>query len=222
MNKTTLTHRFTKGLHLFFVATLLAGLALSVAPPQVAHAATYVVDRFDDNAGATACTGGANDCSLRGAITAANAAAGADTITLPAGTYTLSIGGTGDDTNATGDLDITDDLTINGVGEDTTFIDGGGIDRVLHIVGDQTVVINDVTIRNGKTDDGADGNDGTNGGNGGDGDHGEDGGGIYNEGDLTLNDSTVSNNTTGIGGNGGQGGDCSSDYCSGGVGGWGG
>ena len=65
------------------------------------------------------------DCSLREAIGAANALAGADTITVPAGTYTLSIAGTGEDANATGDLDISDDLTING----TTFtiIDGGAL-----------------------------------------------------------------------------------------------
>ncbi len=46
-----------------------------------ANAATYVVDRADDVAGATACTAAANDCSLRGAILNANAnGAGADII----------------------------------------------------------------------------------------------------------------------------------------------
>lgn len=45
------------------------------------HAATYIVDRADDIAGATACTAAANDCSLRGAIINANAnGAGADII----------------------------------------------------------------------------------------------------------------------------------------------
>ena len=52
------------------------------------------------------------DCSLREAIVAANAAGGADTITLPAGTYTLVIAGMGEDASATGDLDITDQLII--------------------------------------------------------------------------------------------------------------
>jgi hypothetical protein len=48
---------------------------------STANAATYVVDRADDVAGATACTAAANDCSLRGAIINANAnGAGADTI----------------------------------------------------------------------------------------------------------------------------------------------
>lgn len=43
---------------------------LAVATP--AFATTYTVDRSDDSATATACTTAANDCSLRGAITAAN------------------------------------------------------------------------------------------------------------------------------------------------------
>src|SRR6516165_10315062 len=49
-----------------------------------------------------------------GAITAANANPGADTVVLSAGTYTLAIPGTGEDANATGDLDLTDDLTLQG------------------------------------------------------------------------------------------------------------
>src|ERR1039457_2976318 len=60
--------------------------------------------------------------SLRGAILAANANAGADTITLPAGTYTLTLansGGLNEDACLTGDLDVTDSLTINGAGAAT-------------------------------------------------------------------------------------------------------
>jgi hypothetical protein len=193
MNKTILRHRFAKGLRVFFTATLLAGLALSVMPMPVAYAATYEVDRFDDDAGATACTAAANDCSLRGAITAANGNPGADVITLPAGTYTLTIAGAGEDANATGDLDITDDLTINGADEATTIIDGNQLDRVLHVMGEKTVVINDVTIRNGRTADGAD-DAGCGAGR-----DGGDGGGIYNSGDLTLNRCTVKENATGNG-----------------------
>lgn len=39
MNKTKLTHRFVRGLHLFVFAALLAGLALGVAPVSVARVA---------------------------------------------------------------------------------------------------------------------------------------------------------------------------------------
>src|SRR3954471_22305338 len=73
----------------------------------------------------------ANDgrCSLREAVRSANldaapfnsageCAAGnlADTINLPAGTFTLSIAGPPDDDAQTGDLDILATLTINGAG----------------------------------------------------------------------------------------------------------
>src|SRR5207248_1366560 len=99
------------------------------------------------------------DCSLREAIQAANtdsaidactAGAGADTITVPAGTYTLSVAGIGEDANATGDLDITGMLIINGAGSSSTIVDGGAIDRVFD-VHPTTVQINGITIRNGDT-----------------------------------------------------------------------
>jgi hypothetical protein len=53
---------------------------------SAAQAATFVVDRADDVAGANACTAAANDCSLRGAISSANAnGAGSDTINFNVG-----------------------------------------------------------------------------------------------------------------------------------------
>ena len=90
----------------FLLAALLAA-SLLVAKP--AHASTtFTVDRNDDPDPATAkaCTEAPSDCSLRGAIVTANAATGADTITLPAGTYTLTRAGANEDAASTGDLDI--------------------------------------------------------------------------------------------------------------------
>src|SRR5215213_6013640 len=55
-------------------------------------ASTLTVDRTDDTAAATACTAAPNDCSLRGAIIAANADAGVMPVTIdlqPATTYNL-------------------------------------------------------------------------------------------------------------------------------------
>ena len=83
---------------------------------QHAQAATFTVTKTaDTNDGF--CDA---DCSLREAIIATNALPGADTITVPAGTYTLSIAGTFEDAAATGDLDITDELTFSGAGADTS------------------------------------------------------------------------------------------------------
>ena len=61
---------------------------------------------------------------------------------------TLGITGPNEDAGATGDLDITDDLTVNGAGAGTTIIDGGALDRVFHVLSG-TVGISSVTIRNG-------------------------------------------------------------------------
>lgn len=132
-------------------------------------------------------------CSLREAIVNANndnqagstdclAGDGADVISLPAGTYTLAIPGIDEDAAATGDLDITDDLTIIGADRETVIIDGNGLDRVFHILPEAISEISNVTIENG---DG-----GT-----------SSGGGLRNVGTLTLTNSTVRNNVSN--GNGG-------------------
>jgi hypothetical protein len=97
------------------------------------------------------------DCSLREAIIAANASAGADVIVLGSGlTYTLSNGAPelpAALTEASGDLDIRDSLTINGNGSTVTAVGltGANVDRVFHIAGASVVVtINSLTIKGGK------------------------------------------------------------------------
>jgi len=138
------------------------------------YAANIVVNTSNDELNSD------GDCSPREAIQSANtntgidactAGSGTDAITLPAGTYILSLAGVGEDANATGDLDITSPLTISGAGAATTIIDGGGIDRVLEIRPGANAQINGVTIRNGNNS------------------------GVFNQGTLTLNGNTVSNNT---------------------------
>ena len=109
-------------------------------------------DSAASNPGDGVCDDGAGNCTLRAAIMEANSLAGPDTITLPAGILTLSIAGTGEDAAATGDLDITDDLTLNGAGQESTIIDGGTFDRVFDIlIGGSTVEIRGVTIKGGRT-----------------------------------------------------------------------
>ena len=101
--------------------------------------------------------------SLRGAISAANAnGVGADTITLPAGTYTLSLanaGGLNEDANATGDLDVNSSLTMLGSGAAGTIIQAGtntsnGIDKVFAFnpAGNSNldISVSGVTIRHGR------------------------------------------------------------------------
>ena len=88
-------------------------------------------------------------CTLRAAIMESNFVGGDNVITVPAGTYTLTLGPADDEVNAagatmeSGDLDIVDlslfslptltYVTFNGAGAGSTIIDGGGIDRVIEV-----------------------------------------------------------------------------------------
>ncbi len=65
---------------------------------------------------------------------AADARGGSNTINLPSGTYTLTIAGANEDASATGDLDITSNLTIKGAGSSNTIIDGNSLDRVIQVL----------------------------------------------------------------------------------------
>jgi CSLREA domain-containing protein len=143
-----------------FAATVAVALTTQV------HAASITVNTTNDELNTD------GDCSLREAIQSFStqsavdgcvAGAGNDTITLPAGTYTLAIPGSGEDGNATGDLDVgvasvvpvnPITLTIQGAGATTTVIDGGGLDRVLHLrYSTSTLILQDLTIRNGALTD---------------------------------------------------------------------
>src|SRR6266404_2793580 len=92
---------------------------LILPPPPT----TFDVDRTDDTAAATACTASPGDCSLRGAIIAANANGSGNPVVInlqPATTYNLTLtNATQENAAATGDLDITSSvhtLTIVGGG----------------------------------------------------------------------------------------------------------
>jgi hypothetical protein len=141
----------------------------------------------------TVCASGCNHTTIQAAI---NAAVAGDTISIGAGTYLEN-------------LTIAKNITLQGASAATTIIDGNNLGRVITI-NSGVVVINDVTIQNGKAIDGAAGA-GTGGGLA-----GQDGGGIMNQGTLTLSRSIVRNNRAG------NGGSCTGNYCTGGLAGNGG
>ena len=172
----------------------LAGLPLA-GPLPVARAATFTVntfylDRDDANPGDAVCDADAvaagHQCTLRAAISETNALPTADTITVPEGTITLTLAGAGEGENATGDLDITDDLTINGTGTSRPIVDGNELDRVLYIGPGAVVTINYLAIQNGRTPDGVASTANR-------------GGGILSHGIVTLNDVYIAHNETGDG-----------------------
>lgn len=147
------------------------------------------VDAVDDNPGDGVCHTAANTCTLRAAIQEANAWPGPDVIRLPANVYTLTITGADEEKAATGDLDISDDLSITGADKTTTIIDGNNSDRVFDIVSaDINVTISNVTVQNGQLASSS-----------------ETGAGINNRGLLTINDSVINQNkfSTVSGGGGG-------------------
>ncbi len=106
------------------------------------------------------------DCSLREAIDAANGAGGADIIAFAGGV-------TGTITLTLGQIDITDELTINGPGSGSLAISGNNSSRIFDIQDDTT--IRDLTLRDGDASDG---------------------GAISNNGNnLTIEDSVITNNS---------------------------
>ncbi len=127
---------------------------------------TFDVDRMDDTAAETACTAAPNDCSLRGAIIAANANLSADPVVInlqPATTYNLTLANaTQENAAATGDLDITTTLhsvTIAGGGS-STIIDAAGLtsgnmrDRAFQVTAPGvTLILQDLAIQNAQAAD---------------------------------------------------------------------
>ncbi|MGZ5329954.1 MAG: choice-of-anchor Q domain-containing protein [Solirubrobacterales bacterium] len=115
-----------------------AGLVLAAASP--AGAATFTVDVAADEPAVAPIDGAACDslagagtrCSLRAAIQEANGSPVTDTIILPrlGSDYELTVAGAGEDLAASGDLDVTAGVSIQGAGRPV--IDAGGLDRVLH------------------------------------------------------------------------------------------
>lgn len=121
-------------------------LVLAVAAAGAnAHAATFTVTKTTDTNDGLCNT----DCSLREAIIASNNNPGADTISIPAGSFVLTLAGTNEDNAATGDLDIRDNVTITGAGRTQTIIDGNQQDRIMEVFEGFTATIKNLAIKNG-------------------------------------------------------------------------
>ena len=118
-----------------------------------------------------------------------------------AGSGTKTFSGT---TTATGGITVSGSVTVTGDGSATTFVQAHANDaasatnRVFKVESGNTVTISNMTVRNGNATAG-------------------NGGGIYNEGALTVNNATISDNTA-IGYGGGidnrPGGDITIEKCT--------
>jgi CSLREA domain-containing protein len=143
------------------LAILIGLLTFSALASTPAHAAgpTFTVnspsDVVDANPGNGICDTGGGVCTLRAAVMEANHTAGGD-VTIRFGltgsvTYLLTIPPSGSDDETTGDLNIDVAMTIIGNGPSNTIIDGNGSvtnDRVIQ-TGSVTVSMTGLTIRNG-------------------------------------------------------------------------
>ena len=150
----------------------------------------FTVDTTADVAGLSACTAEAGDCSLRGAIAAANEPTGtSDTIDFaipandagcPGGVCTITLTGgilAIENAATAGALTIT-----NSTGASNLLISGGDVTTVFLVGGRANLTLNGVTVTKGFSTQGS--------------------GGIASNGTLTLTNSIVSGNT---GRNGGIG-----------------
>jgi hypothetical protein len=125
--------------------------AIGERPKDRALMSTFQVNTTLDTVAVDLRSGkdGAGHISLRSAIMAANARGGSNTITLRQGLFTLTIPGANEDASATGDLDVSSNLTIKGAGTGKTVIDGNNIDRVIQVLRGK-VNISGVTIQHAR------------------------------------------------------------------------
>ncbi len=173
-----------------FSLLLITAMMLTTMPAQPVYAASIVVNDAGDVVG--------NDsvCTLREAITNANndaatytdcaAGAGADTITF-AGNYIITLVGS--------QLPVIwTEMTITGKGITNTIIQSNvapntATYRVFEVNASGDLRLNGLTVRNGRCDGSCPTSS-------------TDGGGIYNTGNATLTDVTLSGNTVSGGGGG--------------------
>lgn len=122
---------------------------LLMAVGATANATDIVVTRLDDPT-PTACLPA--DCSLREAVIAANALPGPDRILLPAGILQLTIVNPSPSPGAiAGDLDLTDDVEIVGVGANTTSIIAENNDRIFNLISNVNVTLRKMTLGGGQS-----------------------------------------------------------------------
>lgn len=152
-----------------------------------ASAAVYTIDNTTDNSALTTCNAAAaNDCSLRGAIAAANATVADDTINFSPLVFSLAgaaqiITQTGNAQFVINSVTTAGTLTIDGTRADKISIAGGdgttNTNRVFNVAAGGNLTLNNLTVTNGHAVGSPDG------------------GAILLDGILTVNNSAFKNNT---------------------------
>lgn len=174
----------------FLLASVITANCLS-GNAALADVNTFTVDSVEDEIDIDTtdgvCMTASGQCTLRAAVMSANKASGVlATVIVPAGTYFLIRPAPQDPNDDRGGaLKLlpppvgSTPITITGIGKPV--IDGSQIDSVLRVMGGRVASISGVTFRNGFS---------------------QYGGGIDNDGSLTLTDCTVTDNTASLEGGG--------------------
>lgn len=140
-------------------AALGLSLGLFASAPalaQVSPGATRLqvdttADTVDAVPGDGVCADASSSCSLRAAVQEANALAGEQSISLGQVTYRLSLSGAGNDTAASGDLDVSSPITILGNGAE---IDSAGLgDRSFDVSTGGNLTVEGVQVQNSSAPD---------------------------------------------------------------------
>jgi CSLREA domain-containing protein len=141
-----------------FLVLLVCALAAPAFAGGVGITVTTSVDGADPDPGDGDCDNGAGMCTLRAAIQTANALGGPDIVSLPPGLQTLTLKRDPDLADElTGDLDVTSDITVVGLGSNEppcaagACIDGkGGKDRIFDVSVNGALALENLILRNGK------------------------------------------------------------------------
>jgi CSLREA domain-containing protein len=161
---TVFFHFFSSKLGRLMLSMIIAVLGVAIVlswsgSHRIVRAGTVTVDTLKDESDGSC----SDDCSLRDAIAIASTG---DTIDFSVtGSIVLS--------NTLGQLSIVKNLTLAGPQAGHLTIDGNSLGRVLWVDSGITLNVRDITIANGK---------------------GDQGGGIYNKGSINLTDTTFSHN----------------------------
>ena len=92
------------------------------------------------------------NCSLRGAISAANRHAGPDKVLVGKGTFELTLPETPQNDNAGGDLDVKGAVRIVGKGSSLTTVDANGGSRVFSLLKDPRKILKRMNITGGNAE----------------------------------------------------------------------
>lgn len=139
----------------YFICASISTILMTTFVSAATFTVNTTLDVQDAAPGNGVCATASNKCSLRAAITEANANSNSDTINIPAGVYTQTLSGFYEDANAGGDWDITGTTKIKGPVSGVATLQAGtdqfnGLDRVLDIVSPAAAVsIAGVVIQNG-------------------------------------------------------------------------